>query len=154
MRLVLILLAISLFCSPAFGQAPPAPDAEARCAVCGMFVAPYSSWIAALQMDDGRTYYFDGPKDMFIFFSDLAKYLPGASTDQVQNLFVTEYYSAETVPAAEVFFVIGSDVLGPMGKELVPVAGRQAAEIFRRDHGGKKLMRFEAGELVEVPDQP
>ena len=44
--------------------------------------------------------------------------------------------------AKEAFFVVGSDVFGPMGKELVPFAKRAEAEEFLRDHRGKKVLRF------------
>jgi nitrous oxide reductase accessory protein NosL len=53
-----------------------------------------------------------------------------------------------------VIFVTGSDVLGPMGKELVPILGREAAETFRRDHAGEKLLRFDGRQLVELATQP
>jgi len=49
--------------------------------------------------------------------------------------------------------VTGSDVLGPMGEELVPIAGKQAAETFLRDHGGSGIKMLEAGELKDVTGQ-
>ena len=33
-------------------------------------------------------------------------------------------------------YVVGSDVTGPMGKELIPFATREAALEFSKDHGG------------------
>lgn len=154
MRLLILLLTLGLFCSPVFAEGPPPPGPKDRCEVCGMFVAPYRDWVAVLQMIDGSNHYFDGPKDLFIYYMGLAKYQPGASYDQVAGLYVTEYYTAKLMPASEVLFVTGSDVLGPMGKELVPVAGREAAETFLRDHAGQKLMRFDGRELQDVTDQP
>jgi len=70
----------------------------------------------------------------------------------VKSLFVTEYYTAQTVNATEVYFIAGSDVRGPMGMELVPVAGREAADTFRRDHNGSKIMRFDGRELLEIQE--
>ncbi len=35
--------------------------------------------------------------------------------------------------------MLGSDVQGPMGRDLVPVQGREAAERFARDHQGRVL---------------
>jgi copper chaperone NosL len=154
MRLSVLLFLSILICTPLFAESPAGPDDKTRCEVCGMFVAPYPNWIASLEMSDGRHFYFDGPKDLFIYYDGLATYLPGASYDQVQKLVVTEYYTARPIPATEVFFVVGSDVRGPMGMELVPVAGREAAETFMRDHAGTKLMRFTGQELIDVPEQP
>jgi hypothetical protein len=116
-----------------------------------MFVAPYPNWLAVLEADDGQRYYFDGPKDLFICFRDLPKYLPGVDA-RTAKLYVTEYYTTRMLPATEVFFVTGSDVLGPMGQELVPVAGRATAETFRVDHAGAKLLRFDGRELIDATE--
>ena len=134
--------------------APPLPGKGDRCAVCGMLVAPFPQWTAVLELNDGRLFYFDGPKDMFVAFFDLPAYIPGVSPEQVAGVYVTEYYSTRLLPANEVIFVAGSDVLGPMGQELIPVAGTEAAETFRRDHKGQKLLRLEDRQLVEIPAQP
>lgn len=152
-RLVLALLLCSL-CTAALAAVPPLPGKDDRCAVCGMFVAPFPQWVSVLEFKDGRRFYFDGPKDLFICFFDVAAQIPGASPDQIAGVYVTEYYSTRLLPATEVLFVTGSDVLGPMGQELVPVLGREAAETFRRDHAGQKIMRFDGKQLVETAAQP
>jgi nitrous oxide reductase accessory protein NosL len=146
-----------LLCSlglPALAAAPPLPGEKDRCVVCGMFVAPYPQWTAALEVKDGRRFYFDGPKDLFVCLFDLPAYLPGVTAEQITGVYVTEYYSATLRLATEVIFVTGSDVLGPMGQELVPVLGREAAETFRHDHAGKALMRFDGKQLVEIKELP
>jgi nitrous oxide reductase accessory protein NosL len=150
MRVPLLFLLCLLISSSLFAETPEGLDDKSRCEVCGMFVAPYPNWVAVIEMTDGRRFYFDGPKDLFIFFSDLAHYQPDATYEQVKNLYVTEYYTSRTVNATDVFFVAGSDVRGPMGMELVPVAGREAAETFLRDHAGSKLMQFDGHELRDV----
>jgi copper chaperone NosL len=46
--------------------------------------------------------------------------------------------------------VIGSEVTGPMGHELIPLASRADAEEFLRDHQGRRILRFnEVGK--EIP---
>jgi nitrous oxide reductase accessory protein NosL len=40
------------------------------------------------------------------------------------------------------FYVIGSDVMGPMGKELVPFASEAAARDFLKDHRGQRVLTF------------
>lgn len=156
MRRPLLLLPLLLLVLAARSPAaePPRPGKDERCAVCGMLVAPFPQWVAVLEFKDGRRFYFDGPKDMFVAFFDLPANIPGASIAQVSGVYVTEYYSTRLLPAAEVLFVTGSNVLGPMGKELVPVAGAEAAETFRRDHAGEKIMRFDGRQLVEVAPRP
>ena len=154
MRLSVLLSLFILISSPLFAEPSAGPDDKTRCEVCGMFVAPFPNWLAVLEMTDGQRLYFDGPKDLFIYFEGLATYRPGATYDEVVKLIVTEYYTARPISATEVFFVAGSDVRGPMGMELVPVAGREAAETFLRDHTGTKLMRFDGRELLDVAEQP
>ena len=87
-----------------------------------------------------------------------AAVLPGElgeqAVEQVAGVYVTEYYTGKLLPAAEVLFVTGSNVLGPMGQELVLVLGSEAAETFRRDHAGQKIMRFDGRQLVEVAARP
>ena len=93
-------------------------------------------------LSSGTTYYFDGPKDLFRFVFETEKFLPGAADLEVTGLYVTDYYTLALERAEDVFYVVGSDVYGPMGHELVPVRGREKAEGFMKDHKGKKLLLF------------
>jgi copper chaperone NosL len=151
---LLLLAGILWLAAPAGAVESQAPGKDARCPVCGMFVAGYTNWVSSIVFKDGSRVFFDGPKDLFRYFFDLPKYRPGATRDDIAALFVTEYYSVKATPAQEVFFVSGSNVLGPMGKELVPIAGLDQARGFMRDHAGVKLMRFDGKDLVPVPAVP
>ena len=137
-----------LLCSASLAMATQAKDVEPdpgpkdRCPVCGMFVAPFPSWLSAAVFTDGSVAYFDGPKDLFRFVFDVSKFDAPRTRDQIASLWVTEYYTTALVPAAEVNFVAGSDVLGPMGHELVPVLGDEAGQTFLKDHRGEKLLPF------------
>ena len=55
---------------------------------------------------------------------------------------MTDFYSLGRIEAQKAFFVVGSDVLGPMGHELVPLATRADAEDFLKDHKGKRILGF------------
>lgn len=149
--LLLILVSLTLSAAPAFADGPTPPPPKARCVVCGMFVAPYPNWVATIEFKDGGTAYFDGPRDMFTYLFDLEKYRPGTAKDAISGYYVTEYYSAQPMPVKDVFFITGSDVMGPMGAELVPVTNKAAALTFQKDHGGKKIMRFDGNALVALP---
>lgn len=122
------------------GVAKPGP--RDRCPVCGMFVAPYPTWTAAVQFADGTLAYFDGPKDLFRFVFTPERYDAKRSREAIGDLWVTEYYTTELMPAAGLYFVVGSDVLGPMGLELVPVAGAAQAQGFLKDHQGTRSVPF------------
>lgn len=123
-------------------KVPPAPSAKAKCPVCGMFVAKYHDWVSAITFKDSTTVFFDGPKDMFRFYLNPGKFGSSKKQSDVASIYVKDYYSLAPVDGRGAFYVIGSDVLGPMGKELVPFAKKEHAEGFLTDHGGKSVIRF------------
>jgi copper chaperone NosL len=114
-----------------------------RCPVCGMFVYKYPKWVARIVFQDGTAYFYDGAKDMFKHLFDTGKYTPGRSADKIQSIEVTDYYEVELIDAKSAFYVIGSDVLGPMGHELLPFKDQESAQEFLEDHEGKSILRFQ-----------
>ncbi|WP_374090043.1 nitrous oxide reductase accessory protein NosL [Methylomicrobium lacus] len=114
-----------------------------RCPVCGMFVYKYPKWVARIVFQSGDAFFYDGAKDMFKYVFDIAKYTPGQSAEKIQSIFVTDYYEVELIDAKTAFYVIGSDVLGPMGHELLPFKDQEAAQEFLEDHKGKTILRFQ-----------
>lgn len=107
-----------------------------KCPVCGMFVYKYPNWVAEIVFDKGN-YLFDGSKDMFKFFLNPSKY--NLDSGKIVEVWVTDYYSLRAVDAKNAFFVVGSNVYGPMGRELVPFGIESDAKKFIADHGGKIL---------------
>jgi nitrous oxide reductase accessory protein NosL len=118
------------------------PNEGDKCPVCGMFVAKYPDWVATMVFKDGALRYFDGPKDLFKFLLDLKQYAPGKGQSDIDRLFVTDYYAVRQVDGRAAFYVIGGDVYGPMGKELIPFANETEAREFLKDHRGRKVLRF------------
>ena len=123
-------------------HADVAIPADAKCPVCGMFVARFPDWTATARFKDGTTSYYDGPKDMFSHYLDTARYTPGKRQADITALSVKEYYSLATIDARSAWFVIGSDVHGPMGNELIPFKSEKDALAFKIDHKGKRILRF------------
>lgn len=113
-----------------------------RCPVCGMFVYKYPKWVAEIVFQDGGYYFYDGAKDMFKHIFDTAKYTAGKTAANIKNIYVTDYYDVELIDAKSAFFVLGSDVLGPMGHELLPFKNKESAQEFLEDHQGKSLVTF------------
>jgi copper chaperone NosL len=120
----------------------PAPGPRDTCPVCGMFVAPYPYWVATVLWRDGKAVHFDGAKDFFKYLLDLKKYEGTRSRADIQAMGVTDYYATRRIDAARASYVVGSDVLGPMGHELVPHGSSEEAQEFMADHKGRRVLRF------------
>jgi copper chaperone NosL len=120
----------------------PKPGPKDTCPVCGMFVAKYPEWIATVLYKDGHAHHFDGAKDLFKYLLDLPKWAPNHQKSEIVSIGVTEYYGLKRIDAHNAFYVIGSDILGPMGHELIPLESREDAEEFLTDHQGVLILRF------------
>jgi nitrous oxide reductase accessory protein NosL len=79
---------------------------------------------------------------MFSHYFDIARYTPGKRQADIVLLAVKEYYSLAAIDARTAFFVVGSDVNGPMGRELIPFRNEKDALSFKTDHQGKRILRF------------
>ena len=97
-----------------------------RCATCGMKVDPASAWVSYVTIGE-KEEAFDTPSCAISAWKKA-----GARGRDAR---FREYYSQELKPAKELRFVRGSNVIGPMGPDLVPV-GAETASRFARDHNG------------------
>ena len=104
-----------------------------KCPICGMFVYKYKKWAAQIYYGDTH-YTFDGVKDMMKYYF--------LNTDNISKILVTDYYSQDVINAHKAYFVVGSDVYGPMGDELIPFKSRSEAEVFSIDHKALKILKF------------
>jgi copper chaperone NosL len=142
--LVILLLALALSFSAVLAATAvaPVPSAKDKCPVCGMFVGKYPDWVVTITFKDSTTLFFDGAKDLFTWYHNMQKYAPGRTKASISTITFNDYYSLKPIDARQAYFVIGSDVHGPMGKELVPFGKTDDAQVFIKDHKGKKALRF------------
>ena len=131
---------------PAFAGAgekkPFKPHEKDKCPVCGMFVAKYPDFMAEILFKDGSYAVFDGVKDMARYYLDMAKYNPSKTQADIDSIYVTDYYQLDFMNGFDAFYVLDSNVFGPMGKELIPFAKEDEAREFMADHAGKSLLRW------------
>ncbi len=146
--LIFILIAVSAFADEI---KPIKPSSKDKCPVCGMFVEKYPKWVAQIIFKDGTYAVFDGVKDMFKYYFNISKYNKKKTKEDIAEIYVTEYYTTKVMKAEDVYFIIGSDVYGPMGHELIPVKGEDQAKAFWWDHGGKKLLKFDEIKPIDIP---
>ncbi len=130
---------------------PIKPKPGDKCPVCGMFVSLYPSWTAEIVFQDGTYAVFDGPKDLLKYYFNISRYNNTKTVKDISGTYITEYYTTNMMDAKDVYFIRGSDVMGPMGKELVPVKGKREALTFMRDHGGKKMLQFNEITALDIP---
>ena len=112
----------------------------AKCPVCGMFVSKYPKWAAMIEKE-GSKYYFDGVKDMmkyYIFDGDFIY-----DRKSISQSVVSDYYTLEVLDAKEAWYVLDSDIYGPMGHELIPFKTEQMAHSFKEEHHGKAIVKFD-----------
>ena len=109
---------------------PLKPTLKDQCPVCGMFVYKYPDWVSQAVFRDGSRIYFDGVKDLMKFYFKVPQYQPGKSREEITVLSMTDYYSLEGIEGTRAYYVIGSDVFGPMGKELIPFGKEAEAREF------------------------
>jgi len=146
MRVFRIVVAVFLLAGSVAwaGEAAPVKASKTdRCPVCGMFVAKYPDFLAQVIFKDGAYALFDGAKDMFKYLFNLKKYNPSKEPAEIAGIFVADYYNLSPTDGRRAYYVVESDVFGPMGKELIPFEKETDAQEFMKDHLGKKLLRFE-----------
>ncbi len=126
---------------------------DEKCPVCGMFTYKYPKWAAQIfykHNNHEHHYSFDGVKDMLKFYFDPMEWgnYETSVKSNITKMLVTDYYSQKAIDARDSYFVIGSDVYGPMGDELIPFAELEDAKTFSMDHKGKKIVKFE--DIIEA----
>jgi len=109
---------------------------DQKCPVCGMFLYKYPRWVSMIAYDDGKKFYFDGMKDLMKYYFK--------HNAHVKEMLTQGYYTQETIAVKDAYFVLGSDVYGPMGNELVAFKDKKRAENFMLDHRGKTIVNFDA----------
>lgn len=137
----LFMMAMTFLSQPCSAEPREEIPADVRCAVCGMFVAKYEEWIVQVRLADERVMYFDGVKDMMVFYFNPGRYSRFTQQD-IREIWVKDYYTLQWQDGFQAFYVAGSDVYGPMGKEFIAFASRDAAENFLKDHQGNAVLAF------------
>ena len=119
-----------------------------KCPVCGMFTYKYPRWAAQIfykHEEHEHHLSFDGVKDLMKFYFNSKKWgnYPFAKKENITKILVTDYYTQKGIDGTKAFYVIKSDIYGPMGHELIPFENIEDAKIFKKDHYGKKIIKFD-----------
>ena len=137
-----LILSLTLTLTYGGDRKPIKPSQKDKCPVCGMFVAKYPDFLAEIVFKDGTYVVFDGTKDMFKYYHNLKKYNPSKRPEDIDSIYVTDYYTLTLIDGYQGYYVVGSDVYGPMGRELIPLEKAADAEGFMKDHKGNSVLKF------------
>ncbi len=117
------------------------PGPEARCPVCGMYPARYPQHRSQLSTADGKRYHFCSSQCLIAFQANPKQYVKDAA--KTKSIWVTVFPDGGYEYGMGLYYLVGSSILGPMGKEALPYRSKVAADKAASENGGK-VVRFKA----------
>ena len=118
-------------------QNNPSTEVNYNCFNCGMGSQDFPKWHVKVNTSSEETW-FCSPRCMFQALTD-----PKSPLKNIEHIHAKDFYELKDLDAKQAFYVIGSDVLGPMGNDFVELKDSLAAEDFKKDHQGARILRFE-----------
>ncbi len=131
-------------------------DLTQKCPVCGMVVGGPDGQgvsltfkdghvvgfhgVAAAVFKDGHVVGFEGARCLFIYNSLPEKY--NVSVGDIAHQYVTDYTSKKMIELPKAFLVLGSNVKGPMGYDLIPFSSKDEAAKFASENDGKWIVQL------------
>lgn len=116
------------------------------CSYCGMPSQEFPQWNVKMLSEKGE-HWFCSPRCMFLTILDKEN-----APSDIQSIQVTDYYESSKIDGQKAFYVIKSDVIGPMGHDLVPFLEESAAQEFQKEHGGEKVLNYSEVSLDTVKE--
>ncbi len=131
-------------------------DLTQKCPVCGMVIGGKDAQgvtvtykdgrvvgfggVAAAVFKDGHVVGFEGARCLFIYNSVPEKY--NVNVADIAHQYVTDFVSKKMIELPKAFLVLGSNVKGPMGYELIPFTNRDEAAKFASENDGKWIVQL------------
>ncbi len=111
------------------------PGPEVRCPVCGMYPARYPGFRSQISTADGKHHHFCSSQCLVAYQADPRQYLK--ETAKTTSIWVTVFQENSSEYAMGLYYLVGSSIMGPMGKEAVPYRNKSAAAASALKNGGK-----------------
>ncbi len=115
------------------------PGPEVRCPVCGMYPARYPGFRSQLSTADGKHHHFCSTQCLVAYQANPGQYVKDGT--KTASIWVTVFQEGSYEYAMGLYYLVGSSIMGPMGKEAVPYRNKSAAAKSARENGGK-VVRF------------
>ena len=115
------------------------PGPEVRCPTCGMYPARYPGFHSQISTAAGKHHHFCSSQCLVAYQANPGKYVKDAA--KTASIWVTVFQEGSYEYAMGLYYLVGSSIMGPMGKEAVPYRNKSAAAKSARENGGK-VVRF------------
>jgi len=131
-------------------------DLATKCPVCGMEIGGKDgqgvtvtykdgrvvgfAGVAAAVFKDGHVVGFEGARCLFIYNSVPEKY--NVNVPDIAHQYVTDFVSKKMIDLSKAFLVLGSNVKGPMGYDLIAFANKEEAARFASGNDGKWIVQL------------
>lgn len=109
------------------------PGPETRCRVCNMYPARYPKFHSQLKTSTGEVIHFCSSQCLINFLADQSAYTRQPVI--IQAVWVT-LYQGDWEYANGLYYLTGSNIMGPMGPEALPFRLKTDAEALAKQHGG------------------
>ena len=123
-------------------SAPLTAPEDAVCPVSGLYPAQHPEWLAVVKTIEGTRYHLASSKSMFKFVQDPARFDGNTGPEGTFTMMVTDYNSHGGENADECWYVVGSSVEGPSGRDYVPFRTLGDAQQFSREHEGGDILKY------------
>ena len=138
---LLILFLIFLFGMTSYAFSEPREiESHKECPLCGMYPARYPQFNCQVVFKDGSYEAFDSAIGLLVYLHFPEK--AGIKLQPVARTYFKDYIKESWLEAGKTFFVTGSEIMGPMGVEFLPVDSEQAAEELKKQEKGQDIIQF------------
>lgn len=132
--------AMLIGCSTTSSTAPHVIETHKECPLCGMIPAKYPLFNCQIIFEDGTYEAFDSAAGLlvYLYFPDKT----GFEVKKVKKIYFKDYLQETWLDADSTWFVVGSEILGPMGIEFLPVCSEKLAIDLKNREQGAAIVPF------------
>jgi copper chaperone NosL len=115
-------------------------ESHKECPLCGMYPARYPEFQCQIIFKDLSYEAFDSPLGLLIYYLFQKEYDP--KNRKIENIFFKDYIKNEWISANDTLFVVGTEIMGPMGIDFLPVSNKNDAKQLNDREKGSVIVSF------------
>jgi len=137
---LIALFLLTASCSGVSTTGPHVIETHKECPLCGMIPAKYPLFNCQIIFEDDTYEAFDSAAGMLIYLHFPDK--TGFPLKKVRKIYFKDYLYEKWIDAETTWFVVGSEILGPMGIEFLPVSSKKMALELKKEEKGAAVVSF------------